>query len=76
MMNPAVKSIWTEYLPYLHLGNRRDIQKPDIALFSSSQDARLLERSTNMCYDLGRGDLQLPSLRAAAERSTRIISLA
>ena len=58
MMDPKVRSIWQEYLPYLHLGNRRDIKKPDIALFSSSQDARLLERSVNLCYDLGRGDLE------------------
>lgn len=58
MMMPNVAPIWKEYLPYLHLGNRRDIKKPDIALFWSSQDQRLLDRCTNMCYDLGRGDLQ------------------
>jgi hypothetical protein len=58
MMTPPVAEVWKENLPYLHLGNRRDIKKPDIALFWSSQDQRLLERTTNMCYDLGRGDLQ------------------
>jgi hypothetical protein len=58
MMNPPVAEIWQKNLPYLHLGNRRDIKKPDIALFSSSMQARELERSVNFCYDLGRGDLQ------------------
>ena len=50
--------IWHEYLPYIHLGNRRDFKKPDIALFWSSQDNRLLDRCVPLCYDLGRGDLQ------------------
>jgi hypothetical protein len=36
MMYPRCAAIWKEYLPYLHLGNRRDIKKPDIALFDSS----------------------------------------
>jgi hypothetical protein len=58
MMNPKVVDIWKQNLPYLHLGNRRDIKKPDIALFSSSMVAREMERSVNFCYDLGRGDLQ------------------
>ena len=50
--------IWKEYMPYIHLGNRRDIKKPDIALFWSSQNNRLLERCIPLCYDLGRGDFQ------------------
>jgi hypothetical protein len=58
MMYFDVGPIWKQNLPYIHLGNRRDLKKPDIALFWSSQDERLLDRTTNMCYDLGRGDLQ------------------
>ena len=50
--------LWQEYLPYIHLGNRRDFKKPDIALFWSSQNNRLLERCVPLCFDLGRGDLE------------------
>ena len=58
MMYYAAAPVWKEYLPYIHLGNRRDIKKPDIALFWSSQNNRLLDRCLPFCWDLGRGDLQ------------------
>jgi hypothetical protein len=59
MMYPEdVKDIWTKYMPYLHLANRWDIRKPDIALVWSSRNSRLLPRSLPYVFDLGRGDLQ------------------
>jgi len=58
MMYFANAPVWKEFLPYLHLANRRDLKKPDIALFWSSRNNRMLERCLPLCWDLGRGDLQ------------------
>ncbi len=59
MMYPdSVKDLWVKYMPYLHLANRWDIRKPDIAMIWSSKNSRLLPRSFAYAFDLGRGDLQ------------------
>ena len=52
------KDLWKIYLPYLHIANRRDIKKPQIALLWSSQNNRLLPSQLPFVFDLGRGDLQ------------------
>ncbi|HEY3333202.1 MAG TPA: hypothetical protein VGK19_24420 [Capsulimonadaceae bacterium] len=58
MMYSPAKDLWTEYMPYLKLANRRDIKRPDIALISSSLNNRLLPRGLPYIFDIGRGDLQ------------------
>ena len=59
MYHPGLNEIWAEYMPYLHLANRSDIKKPDIALFLSHRNLRLpAPRSIPYTFDLGRGDLQ------------------
>ncbi len=58
MMYSVNKDVWTEFMPYLKLANRRDIKRPDIALFWSSHNLHLLPRPVPYCFDLGRGDLQ------------------
>jgi hypothetical protein len=57
MYSPAAE-LWKEYMPYWKLSPRRDLKKPDIALFWSSRNNGLLPRPVPYCFDLGRGDLQ------------------
>lgn len=61
MMYSPVTPLWKENFPYLHLANRYDLKKPEIALLSSGENLRL--NPGNMAgipyvFDLGRGDLQ------------------
>jgi hypothetical protein len=58
MMYSPVAPLWREYLPYFKLGPRRDLKKPELALFWSSRNNQLLTRPVPYCFDLGRGDLQ------------------
>ncbi|MEI8196281.1 MAG: hypothetical protein WCI73_10260, partial [Phycisphaerae bacterium] len=58
MMYSPVKDLWVEYMPYIKLANRREMKKPDLALFYSSQNDRMLTRPVPLCFDIGRGDLQ------------------
>jgi hypothetical protein len=58
MMYSPAKDLWVEYMPYLKLAGRREIKQPDIGLFWSSQNDKLLPRGIPMIFDLGRGDLQ------------------
>ena len=59
MMYTPAAPVWVKYMPYLHLANRRDIKKPDIALFFSSKNLKYYSpKNLPMVFDLGRGDLQ------------------
>ncbi len=58
MMYSPAADLWKEYMPYWKLAPRRDLKKPDIALFWSSRNNGLLPRPVPYCFDLGRGDLQ------------------
>lgn len=58
MMYSPAAPVWKEYMPYLKLAPRRDIKRPDIALFVSIHNEDLLPRPVPLCFDLGRGDLQ------------------
>ncbi|HEY3418401.1 MAG TPA: hypothetical protein VGM23_16115, partial [Armatimonadota bacterium] len=58
MMYSPCADLWQQYLPYFKLTNRFDIKKPNIALFWSAMNNRLLPRCLPYCWDLGRGDLQ------------------
>ncbi len=58
MMYSPCAPLWKEYMPYFKLAPRRDLKKPDLALFWSSRNSLLLPRNVPYCFDLGRGDLQ------------------
>ena len=61
MMYTPVTPLWKESLPYLHLANRYDLKKPEVALFSSGETLRLnpgAGAGMPYIFDLGRGDLQ------------------
>jgi hypothetical protein len=58
MMYSPAAPLWKEYMPYWKLAPRRDLKKPDLALFWSSRNNGLLPRPVPYCFDLGRGDLQ------------------
>lgn len=57
MMYSPVADLWVKYLPYLKIANRREIKKPDLALFQSSENKQILPRGVPLCLDIGRGDL-------------------
>ncbi len=56
MMYSPTTPLWKQYFPYLHLSNRYDIRKPQIALLYSEPNVRLT--GVPFVFDLGRGDLQ------------------
>ncbi len=58
MMYSPAAPVWKQYMPYFKIAPRRDIKKPDIALFWSSRNNELLPRPVPYCFDLGRGDIQ------------------
>jgi hypothetical protein len=58
VMYSPTAPLWKEYMPYFKLGARRDLKKPDLALFWSGRNSELLPRPVPFCFDLGRGDLQ------------------
>ncbi|MDD5200066.1 MAG: hypothetical protein PHC88_09710 [Terrimicrobiaceae bacterium] len=58
IMYSPVKDLWAQNMPYIHLANRRDIRKPDLALFFSARNSQMLPRPVPLCFDIGRGDLQ------------------
>jgi hypothetical protein len=58
MMYSPAAPLWREYMPYWKLSARRELKKPDIALFWSSRNNTLLKKGAVYQFDLGRGDLQ------------------
>ena len=59
MYSPAAP-LWKENFPYLHLANRYNLRKPEIALLWSGRNNRLAPggNAFPIVLDLGRGDLQ------------------
>lgn len=61
MMYTKVTPLWQENFPYLHLANRYNMKKPEIAILWSGVNNRLApggKSSLPYVFDLGRGDLQ------------------
>lgn len=61
MMYTKVTPLWKENFPYLHLANRYNMKKPEIAILWSGVSNRLApggKASIPYVYDLGRGDIQ------------------
>ena len=61
MMYTKVTPLWQENFPYLHLANRYNMKKPEIAILWSGVNNRLApggKSSIPYVFDLGRGDLQ------------------
>ncbi|HEY3396218.1 MAG TPA: hypothetical protein VGM19_01040 [Armatimonadota bacterium] len=60
MMYSPATPLWKENFPYLHLSNRYDLKKPEIALLFSGETNRLNPgemAAIPFVFDLGRGDL-------------------
>ena len=60
MMYTPVTPLWQANFPYLHLANRYDLKKPEIALLWSGETQRLNPgpgAAMPYIFDLGRGDL-------------------